>query len=66
MEYLSNLGYHELVMKYAEWALDRDQLKAVCIFTKRPQDEIHSEIISFKNILQLLNDYPFAKKVYLR
>ena len=66
MEYLSNLGYHELVMKYAKWALDCDQLKAVCIFTKRPPDEILSEILSFENILHLLSDYPFAKKVYLR
>ena len=66
MEYLSNLGYHELVMKYAKWALDRDELKAVNIFTKRPVDEIQSEIISFENILQLLNTYQFAKKLFLR
>ena len=66
MEYLSNLGYHELVMKYAKWALDRDELKAVSIFTQRPSDEIHSEIISFENILNLLNNYQFAKKSFLR
>ena len=66
MEYLSNLGYHELVMKYAKWALERDELKAVTIFTKRPLDEIHSEIISFENILNLLNNYQFAKKSFLR
>lgn len=66
VDYLSNLGYPKLVLKYSEWALESDEDLAVNIFINRPKDETANECLSHNSILTLLEKFPHAKAKYMR
>ena len=52
----------ELVVKYAQWALERDEVLATKIFTERADD---SEVLSPHRVLDYLKSFPVATVSYL-
>lgn len=52
----------ELVVKYAQWALERDEVLATKIFTER---EDNSDILSPHRVLEYLHSFPVATVSYL-
>ena len=52
----------ELVVKYARWALERDEELATKIFTER---EDNSEVLSPHRVLDYLKSFPIATVSYL-
>ena len=52
----------ELVVKYARWALERDEELATKIFTER---EDNSEVLSPHRVLEYLHSFPVATVSYL-
>lgn len=65
IQQLSSLKDYQLVWYYVDWAMSKDQLKAVEIFTKRPVDEIVSERMRVDTILDNLQNYKEAFVIYL-
>jgi hypothetical protein len=65
VEFLSSLSDHEVVLKYAEWALKKNQELAAIIFTNRPVREQLGERLQSDFILNFLTSYPVALKLYL-
>ncbi len=65
VQQLSSLKDYQLVWYYVDWAMVKDQLKAVEIFTKRPSDEIVSERMRVDTIIDNLQNYKEALVVYL-
>ena len=50
-------------MKYARWALERDEELATKIFTEREDDK--SEVLSPHRVLEYLKSFPVATVSYL-
>ncbi len=65
VEELSCLKDHQIVLDYLDWAMCRDQVKAVEIFTKRSQDELASEKLKPDLVLERLGNYKVALVMYL-
>ena len=55
----------ELVMKYAHWALERDEVLATKIFTERVEEGGDSEGLSPHRVLDYLKSFPVATVSYL-
>ena len=57
----------ELVMKYAHWALERDEVLATKIFTEREETAggRDSEVLSPHRVLDYLKEFPVATVSYL-
>jgi hypothetical protein len=62
MHYICRYTNSELVVKYARWALERDEVLATKIFTER---EDNSEILSPHRVLEYLHSFPVATVSYL-
>ena len=54
-----------MVLKYASWALERDEIMAAKIFTNRKSQEQLSERMRPDNILDFLSSFPTATIAYL-
>ncbi|KAI8520587.1 transforming growth factor, beta receptor associated protein 1 [Branchiostoma belcheri] len=65
VEFLSQLTDHELVWRYVDWALEKDQEQGVKIFTQRPADEPQTERMRPETIVDYLHRYPQAVVGYL-
>jgi vacuolar protein sorting-associated protein 3 len=65
IDMLSKLKEHNLVWKYVDWALTKDQKKGVEIFTKRSSDELVSERMRAEVILENIQIYRDALAYYL-
>jgi vacuolar protein sorting-associated protein 3 len=65
VEKLAQLNDHQLVWQYVDWAMSKQQSKAVEIFTKRANDELTSERMRTETILEYLQNYKEALAVYL-
>ena len=61
---LVRCGTIEVVLQYAEWALQRNQEVAVKIFTDRVEGE-KSEQLKPASLLEFLKPYPDATLLYL-
>ncbi len=58
-------GNTEVVLKYARWALERDERTAVGIFTDRnPQDQVSKELRTDR-VLDFLSPFPTATVIFL-
>lgn len=65
VEFLASLSDHQLVAKFASWALQKDQQLAATIFTHRPHNETSSEFIRPDSVLDYLSQYSIALRIYL-
>ncbi|KAH3886109.1 transforming growth factor-beta receptor-associated protein 1-like [Dreissena polymorpha] len=65
VNFLSNLSDHDLVWKYVEWALEKDQELSIKIFTERPAQEPPSERLRPDTVIDYLHRYPRAVVSYL-
>ena len=65
VDMLSKLKEHQLVWKYVDWALGKNQKKGVEIFTMRSGDELTSERMRYDVILENLQNYKEALAHYL-
>ena len=65
VEFLASLSDHQLVSKFASWALQKDQPLAATIFTHRPHNETSSEFTRPDSVLDYLNKYTIALRIYL-
>ncbi len=62
---LAKLKDHQLVWKHVDWAMNKDQSKAVEIFTERSVDELSSERMRTDIVLENLLGYKTALSLYL-
>jgi len=62
---LSCLKEHQLVLGYLDWAMCRDQAKAVEMFTRRPDDELTSERLRSDVVVERLGNYKVALVMFL-
>lgn len=65
VEFLANLQDPELVWKYIDWVMERDDVLGVQVFTKRPADEAPSERMKPDLIVDYLARFPKAVILYL-
>jgi vacuolar protein sorting-associated protein 3 len=65
VEKLAQLNDHQLVWQYVDWAMSKQQSKAVEIFTKRSNDELTSERMRTETILEYLQNFKEALAIYL-
>ncbi|XP_072119317.1 transforming growth factor-beta receptor-associated protein 1 homolog [Mobula birostris] len=65
VDFLSFCSNHELVWKYADWALQRNEEVGVRIFTRRPVDENQTTSMNPDDIVNYLHKYKKALVVYL-
>lgn len=65
IEKLSSLKDHQLLLSYLDWAMLKDQNKAVKIFTERPKDELASERLRPDLIIERLLNYKEALVIFL-
>lgn len=65
VNFLSSLSDHDLVWKYIDWALNKDQELSIKIFTERPPQEPPSERLRPDVIIDYLHGYPKAVITYL-
>ncbi|RXM29718.1 Transforming growth factor-beta receptor-associated protein 1 [Acipenser ruthenus] len=63
VKFLSFQQKRELVWKYADWAVQKNQEVGVQIFTKRPQRE--QESFSYEEVIGFLKQYQLALMLYL-
>ena len=62
---LTKLKDHQLVWKHLDWAMNKNEVKAVEIFTRRSADELTSERMRIDLILDYLKNYKTAMIIYL-
>lgn len=65
IDFLSRLNDHQLVWKYADFVLERDQEHAVKIFIDRPANQTPSERLRPELISDYLHRFPAALICYL-
>ncbi|XP_060603083.1 transforming growth factor-beta receptor-associated protein 1-like [Ruditapes philippinarum] len=65
VNFLSSLSDHDLVWKYIDWALERDQESSIKILTERPAQEPPSERLRPESVIDYLHRYPKAVVTYL-
>ena len=65
VEQLAKLKDHQLVWKHVDWAMNKDQVKAVEIFTQRSADELSSERMRTDIVLENLSSFKTALTLYL-
>lgn len=65
IEELCKLKDHQLVWKYFDWVMKKDEIKGVQLFTKRAVDELNSERMRIDTILESLVKYKVALTLYL-
>ncbi|MBN3281869.1 TGFA1 protein, partial [Polyodon spathula] len=65
VDFLSFCSSQELVWKYADWALQKNQKVGVQIFTRRPVDEEKTGKLNPDDIIKYLHKYPQAVTQYL-
>ncbi|XP_071955970.1 transforming growth factor-beta receptor-associated protein 1-like isoform X2 [Antedon mediterranea] len=63
--FLSVLSEHDLLWRHIDWALRKNQEKAVMIFTERPATETSSERLRPDDVIAFLSSYPKAIIRYL-
>ncbi|XP_064600183.1 transforming growth factor-beta receptor-associated protein 1-like [Liolophura sinensis] len=65
VEFLANLSDHELIWKYVDWALEKDEDIGVKIFTERPASEAQTERLRPDTVVDYLHKFPKAVISYL-
>ncbi|XP_005106604.1 transforming growth factor-beta receptor-associated protein 1 [Aplysia californica] len=65
VEFLSSLTDHELLWKYVDWVLEKDEELGVRIFTERPASEAQSERLRPETVVDYLHRFPRAVITYL-
>ncbi|XP_005488024.2 transforming growth factor-beta receptor-associated protein 1 [Zonotrichia albicollis] len=65
VDFLTFCSDQELVWKYSEWILQKNEEVGVQIFTKRPLEEQEKNNINPDDIISCLNKYPKARVKYL-
>jgi len=65
VEFLSKLVDHEILWKYVDWLLQKDQLLGVKVFTERAVTESTSEKLQPEHVIDYLHRYPLAVVTYL-
>nr|XP_014345144.1 PREDICTED: transforming growth factor-beta receptor-associated protein 1 [Latimeria chalumnae] len=65
VDFLSFCSNHELVWKYADWALQKNEKVGVQIFTKRPLEEQQTNSLNPDDAIKYLTRYPKAVTAYL-
>ncbi|XP_078401715.1 transforming growth factor-beta receptor-associated protein 1 homolog isoform X1 [Cetorhinus maximus] len=65
VDFLSFCPNHELVWKYADWALLKNEEVGIQIFTRRPLDENQTSCMNPDDIVNYLHKYKKAVVVYL-
>ncbi|XP_070566294.1 transforming growth factor-beta receptor-associated protein 1-like isoform X2 [Ptychodera flava] len=65
VDFLASLSDHELVWRYVDWAIKKDELLGIKIFTDRPKNEVPSERLRPDDIIDYLHRYPRAVIRYL-
>ncbi|GFR68319.1 transforming growth factor-beta receptor-associated protein 1 [Elysia marginata] len=61
----TNLSNHELLWKYVDWVLEKDEELGVKIFTERPANEPQSERLRPETVVDYLHRFPRAVITYL-
>lgn len=62
---MSKIEDAKIIWKYAYWALDLNEEKAISIFINRPNDELSNELLRSDYIINNLNSYKLALMTYL-
>ncbi|BFZ03908.1 hypothetical protein BsWGS_06948 [Bradybaena similaris] len=65
VEFLARLPDHELLWKYVDWVLEKDEELGVRIFTDRPSNEALSERLRPETVVDYLHRFPRAVITYL-
>ncbi|XP_054830185.1 transforming growth factor-beta receptor-associated protein 1 isoform X3 [Eublepharis macularius] len=65
VDFLTSCSDHELVWKYAEWLLQRNEEIGVHVFTRRPQEEEQENSFNPDDVMSCLNKYPKSLVKYL-
>ncbi|XP_041114796.1 transforming growth factor-beta receptor-associated protein 1-like [Polyodon spathula] len=65
VDFLSFCSSQELIWKYADWALQKNQKVGVQIFTRRPVDKEKGGKLNPDDIIKYLHKYPQAVTQYL-
>ncbi|XP_055901147.1 transforming growth factor-beta receptor-associated protein 1-like [Biomphalaria glabrata] len=65
VDFLANLTDHELLWKYVDWILEKDEELGVRIFTDRPTSEAQSERLRPEMVIDYLHRFPKAIITYL-
>ncbi|XP_077979032.1 transforming growth factor-beta receptor-associated protein 1-like [Glandiceps talaboti] len=65
VDFLAKLSDHELIWRYVDWVMQKDELSGVKIFTERPPGESPSERLRSDDIIDYLHKYPGAVIRYL-
>ncbi|KAM7129307.1 transforming growth factor-beta receptor-associated protein 1 isoform 1-T2 [Ciconia maguari] len=65
VDFLTFCSDQDLVWKYSEWVLQKNEEVGVQIFTKRPLEEQEKNNINPDDIISCLNKYPKARVKYL-
>ncbi|CAG5123927.1 unnamed protein product [Candidula unifasciata] len=65
VEFLASLPDHELLWKYVDWVLEKDEELGVRIFTDRPANEAVSERLRPETVVDYLHRFPRAVITYL-
>ncbi|GFO22479.1 transforming growth factor-beta receptor-associated protein 1 [Plakobranchus ocellatus] len=63
--FLASLTNHELLWKYVDWVLEKDEELGVKIFTERPANEPQSERLRPETVVDYLHRFPRAVITYL-
>ncbi|RUS87528.1 hypothetical protein EGW08_004704, partial [Elysia chlorotica] len=63
--FLASLTNHELLWKYVDWVLEKDEELGVKIFTERPANEPQSERMRPETVVDYLHRFPRAVITYL-
>ncbi|CAL1541537.1 unnamed protein product [Lymnaea stagnalis] len=63
--FLSSLADHELLWKYVDWVLEKDEELGVRVFTDRPANEAQSERLRPETVVDYLHRFPRAVITYL-
>ncbi|PVD33381.1 hypothetical protein C0Q70_04636 [Pomacea canaliculata] len=65
VEVLANLSDHDLVWKYIDWVLEKDEELGVKVLTERPPNEPPSERLRPDAVIDYLHRFPKAVITYL-
>ncbi|KAK7098537.1 transforming growth factor-beta receptor-associated protein 1-like [Littorina saxatilis] len=65
VEVLANLSDHELVWKYIDWVLEKDEEMGVKVLTERPANDPPSERLRPDAVIDYLHRFPSAVITYL-
>lgn len=65
VEVLANMSDHDLVWKYIDWVLEKDEEMGVKVLTERPANEPSSERLRPDAVIDYLHRFPNAVITYL-